>query len=1218
MAEPSESALDPADIRWKMAVACDLCRKRKVRCDGERPCSRCAKSSITCTFSLPKHVSRKTDAPTKKRRSNSGASSQPEAKRRVLAGEPNSSSSKRAAASPSGSSDPEASEKDKDKQQLLLIDPDDQIVYSGPSSGMPLFARLGLLRTVEVVEGDNTRPGGGGAGEFSSHSSGALGLTSALTNTRDYFDMCLVKCPQDRMLLLLGHHLHSPVFFPLLHAPSLLAEFVAVAEGRLRCTAPYAALLMSILAVTAKLVDSVKPLLPEADRGGEQYYEFAQDLLRVSANKLDVRHILALYHLSVYAEGRTSAAGDTSSFVTEAIGLAFTTGLHRSTREFNMDPVTLQIRTRLFWALYSMDIAIAYSQGRPALIPLQECSIEFPAMVENSRITKAEILPQPEDEPAVSMCAAITILEIYMILEQVLSSINAPSKTIAQKYSLDSTLPRRTSRLKRAVVRLDEIEESLPDYLHYPDPPEDRTKNMNFIMWCRIRCTLLFARTLIARQFLIDEFEAAAPTAPARGSTSASASNSDTTPSGASKPPPPPTPTPAPSEATLRACRLSLDIVSTCYTLYRLGFLQHCSFTTVSHLLAAGHTLIACMARSAILGQQHRADLMTCVEMLANMEGRFPCAGPAAKLLQQLARTMDIAVGGLGGGHSEALAIRVLARKMAKSPSSTGNRPLPGTPSSHPSHRGSTTSTPTAPTPTPHAGSGSGPAPSNGGFFPPTPATAHPDLTQPPPLHPHPNAPATYDDEWLVRVTGLGRPVEISSEVRHARLNGQLDWPPPHVQQQIKGPAVKTERVDDETYGEKPAPGPSTGVRVDRGNGEEIRRQKEEYEAGVRAYKTQQIKEAEDRRLREEKERQIEREREAERERQNEKERARRAMVDAEAQARRIGREWGERGGKPHQQIHQPVHQHQQVPSLPPPPPPPHPGRRQSQVSPPFPTVPPPHHTPQQPQHHHLPPPPQVQQRLPPPHQLSAYPDPAPHPSRGHTPHTQHPHLPPPPPPPHHIPSQHNAYAHPPPHHQQYHQPEPHQPHGQHGQRHSISPVQPFTSVGSSSSSGRIPMGMPVDMGPNAGPGGSALGMNGMGGNPGPGGHPQQMAMSVDDGSYNMGAHGQVHPQVPAQGHGQGPSGLPPSLAGAPLLWQTPHGSAGSSNGNGNGMGLAMEMGGAGGLPPGLGMGAIAGPGFPMTQTPMMGALTGVGLASGSTEWDDNFSFLNDGLFGTL
>lgn len=54
---------------------------------------------------------------------------------------------------------------------------------------------------------------------------------------------------------------------------------------------------MSILAVTARLVEGAKVLLPasERDQAGETYFELAQDLLRSSKNKLDIRHILALY-----------------------------------------------------------------------------------------------------------------------------------------------------------------------------------------------------------------------------------------------------------------------------------------------------------------------------------------------------------------------------------------------------------------------------------------------------------------------------------------------------------------------------------------------------------------------------------------------------------------------------------------------------------------------------------------------------------------------------------------------------------------------------------------------------------------------------------------------------------------------------------------------------------------------------------------------------------
>nr|XP_019047902.1 hypothetical protein I302_04522 [Kwoniella bestiolae CBS 10118]OCF26832.1 hypothetical protein I302_04522 [Kwoniella bestiolae CBS 10118] len=610
-----EHSVDPVDIRWKMAVACDVCRRRKVRCDGERPCSRCKKGNRECTFSLPPSKrSRSTPSPTE---------DGPPTKRPPLH---QVSSSRRESQSSQTSAHPT-------KDHLLLIDPDDQIVYSGPSSGMPLFARLGLLRTVEVSESEQD------GNQFSSHSSSAIGITSAVSASRDYFDMCLQRCPQELMNSLIGHHLSTPVFFPLLHAPSFLSEFIAVTERRLKCTPQYGAMLMSILAVTARLMEGGRGLVPAADRAGEAYYEFAQDLLRVSKNKLDIRHILALYHLALFAEGRNASAGIASSFVAEAIGLAFATGLHRSTDDFRMDPVTLQIRTRLFWALYSLDVALAYSQGRPALIRLSECSIELPVVVDNGMITKTEILPQPEDNPPVIMAGAVKMIEIYIVLEQVLSAINAPFLTISQRFNLGDPPRRRSEKLARAQICLDEIEQSLPPYLVRSSLPSDSSLNLIFLQSSRLRSTLLFVRTLIARQALIDEFEGS------------------------------PGPSAEPSESTLVACHLSIDIVKTYSRLRHFGFLQYCSFNAVSHLTAASHTLIACMLRSPNLAFENRPDLLSAIDMLILFSARFPCAKPVAQLLVQLSRTLDFSSGDTSSGTSnEALAIRVLARKMAVSP----------------------------------------------------------------------------------------------------------------------------------------------------------------------------------------------------------------------------------------------------------------------------------------------------------------------------------------------------------------------------------------------------------------------------------------------------------------------------------------------------------------------------------------------------------------------
>lgn len=93
-----------------------------------------------------------------------------------------------------------------DNKHLLLIDSDDQIVYSGPSTGMSLFARLGILRTVEVTESEK------GADPFASHSAQALGIAGAAASTDDYLEICMQACPQELMFRLLGFHLDARQF----------------------------------------------------------------------------------------------------------------------------------------------------------------------------------------------------------------------------------------------------------------------------------------------------------------------------------------------------------------------------------------------------------------------------------------------------------------------------------------------------------------------------------------------------------------------------------------------------------------------------------------------------------------------------------------------------------------------------------------------------------------------------------------------------------------------------------------------------------------------------------------------------------------------------------------------------------------------------------------------------------------------------------------------
>lgn len=80
---------------------------------------------------------------------------------------------------------------------------------------MPLFARLGLLHTVEVSESDKMDS------NFASHSGEALGIIGAPTSDDlNYIDTCEQACPRDLMNRLVSHHLNNRPSLPRTYSPS--------------------------------------------------------------------------------------------------------------------------------------------------------------------------------------------------------------------------------------------------------------------------------------------------------------------------------------------------------------------------------------------------------------------------------------------------------------------------------------------------------------------------------------------------------------------------------------------------------------------------------------------------------------------------------------------------------------------------------------------------------------------------------------------------------------------------------------------------------------------------------------------------------------------------------------------------------------------------------------------------------------------------------------
>lgn len=118
------------------------------------------------------------------------------------------------------------------------------------------------------------------------------------------YERITAVCPPQTIFVIITHHLisreycstwaltHAAVFFPLLHSPSFLAEFVAVSQRRLPCSPQYGAMLASILAVTVR---HVSDLDEEMRSARPAFLKLAQTFMDESDNKLDLRYILATY-----------------------------------------------------------------------------------------------------------------------------------------------------------------------------------------------------------------------------------------------------------------------------------------------------------------------------------------------------------------------------------------------------------------------------------------------------------------------------------------------------------------------------------------------------------------------------------------------------------------------------------------------------------------------------------------------------------------------------------------------------------------------------------------------------------------------------------------------------------------------------------------------------------------------------------------------------------
>ncbi|KAI8340442.1 fungal-specific transcription factor domain-containing protein [Chlamydoabsidia padenii] len=355
--------------RVKSTHACDLCKKKKVKCDGQYPCARCQKSNLSCTFNQHKL----------KRVSSRSYVNTHEQRLRNL-------------------------EKALDCLQVDPIIPHQTLhqQYNHPSSGsvvatqapiekfntssigQPYYARDWNTRLdrlpatfdkMTLLDNEPRRPGAFALPAMTIHHDL---LNIYFTHVQPYFPMI----HKESFL----HHLHEA-------SPLLLNGMYAVAHqwasidssdfgsGHGTTKTP-SATTAGTPPATAKT--TAKETVPP----GLKYYQDAISLVELYTDAPRLSTIQGLLLIIKYNElvQRPGFFHRTRFYFDLVVKMCKDLGLPRMLPPTcQVHPVLAEQRRRIFWAAYIYDLLFSTELGTPTLFTLDECTVEFPNLMDDER-----------------------------------------------------------------------------------------------------------------------------------------------------------------------------------------------------------------------------------------------------------------------------------------------------------------------------------------------------------------------------------------------------------------------------------------------------------------------------------------------------------------------------------------------------------------------------------------------------------------------------------------------------------------------------------------------------------------------------------------------------------------------------------------------------------------------------------------------------------------
>ncbi|KIX01347.1 uncharacterized protein Z518_09072 [Rhinocladiella mackenziei CBS 650.93] len=527
--------------RRRVPIACNSCRAKKSRCDGDQPsCAMCRDHGIECTYlRTPIHPVSEDSSQIEELKerlraletlvaSSTATSASLESLLTVAAPVPgrglprtsvhqislvNSHEPGGFARSLTGESpNTVAASQPVDGMGAVILENEEILTFFGPSSNITftrhitqMVARLGHLAnpwTSSVVDNPSLT--------FLNIPHSPLNVYDLRKGQgREVLDPFALPS-QHQMEQLIGHYFSDTgLLFPNLHRPSFLESYVQMKEhGPTSMRRTWLAMLNMVLALATITIDRDDAAAETRAAEAQKYYERAAalcDVTVLSGTSLEVVQYLIL--VTHYLQA-TQTSVRTSNALSLAVSAAIRLGLHTRQAAQTFSPLEQELRNRTWFVCIILDRVLSMTLGRPAIIPFNYVKLDLPRNIESAQ--QSGLFHDQNTEYSVGVFTAT--IKLYQIMWKVID------QQYGQNLGFDSppSVVDVISPLSRIDNELREWDRELPlelrtitsselwDLLASYDPagPTAKAKRFQVVLTLRyLNLTILLHRPVLVKYF---------------------------------------------------------------------------------------------------------------------------------------------------------------------------------------------------------------------------------------------------------------------------------------------------------------------------------------------------------------------------------------------------------------------------------------------------------------------------------------------------------------------------------------------------------------------------------------------------------------------------------------------------------------------------------------------------------------------------------------------